>query len=242
MPAAVRPAALIPAPRSAGDDIVTSGRGTVAARRIDQPRRRLPARGAARPARAAAAGGPGRLGPRRRGGAHGDARPARGTRRQGAAAAPRRRARLRVARSPSAAAHRGKPTPAARSGTPSGEWTTRCGRIDHMLRDVATAARQWAVAALPGTARVRLGLPRAGRRGRGPDRRRGAHAAAAAGGPPRTPRTGRPSRSRSTRRLTAREQLLVLGLALEDSCAADLRRLLGSLSPPPARPGGSTAW
>src|SRR3954451_6890102 len=32
------------------------------------------------------------------------------------------------------------------------DWTARCARIDHMLRDVATAARQWAVAA---TARAR---------------------------------------------------------------------------------------
>ena len=32
-------------------------------------------------------------------------------------------------------------------------------------------------------------------------------------------------------RLTAREQLLVLGLALEDSCAAERARLLGGLSP-----------
>lgn len=32
------------------------------------------------------------------------------------------------------------------------DWTSRCARIDHELRDVATAARQWAVA---GTARAR---------------------------------------------------------------------------------------
>ncbi|MDP9461252.1 MAG: hemerythrin domain-containing protein [Actinomycetota bacterium] len=29
------------------------------------------------------------------------------------------------------------------------EWTARCARIDCMVRDVATAARQWAVAATP---------------------------------------------------------------------------------------------
>jgi hypothetical protein len=36
------------------------------------------------------------------------------------------------------------------------EWTDRCARIDHMLRDVATAARQWAVAATPPARRAFL--------------------------------------------------------------------------------------
>lgn len=111
------------------------------------------------------------------------------------------------------------------------EWTDRCGRIDHMLRDVSTAARQWAVAATP------------------PAR----HAFAAAC---RTladtvdAQTGDEERlllpllethlepadwaaiAQSAHcRLTAREQLLVLGLALEDSSAAERARLIGGLSP-----------
>ena len=107
----------------------------------------------------------------------------------------------------------------------------RCARIDHMLRDVATAARQWAVAASP------------------PAR----HAFAAAcrsladtvdaqtDDEERTllpllevhlqPADWAAITQSAHCRLTAREQLIVLGLALEDSCAADRARLLGGLSP-----------
>jgi hypothetical protein len=112
-----------------------------------------------------------------------------------------------------------------------GEWTTRCGRIDHMLRDVATAARQWAVAATP------------------PSRR--AFASACRGLADAVdvqtddeectllplleahlePADWAAIAQSKHCRLTAREQLLVLGLALEDSCAADRARLLGGLSP-----------
>ncbi len=35
---------------------------------------------------------------------------------------------------------------AAELGPALDEWTARCARIDHMLRDVSTAGRQWAVA------------------------------------------------------------------------------------------------
>jgi hypothetical protein len=109
------------------------------------------------------------------------------------------------------------------------DWSAGCGRIDHMLRDVVTAGRQWAVAA---TAPAR-----------------GAFAAACGAlADAVDAQTRAEERSllplldeyleagdwaviaRSSRcRLAAHEQLLVLGLALEDACAADRARLLDGL-------------
>jgi hypothetical protein len=111
------------------------------------------------------------------------------------------------------------------------DWTSRCARIDHMLRDVATASRQWAVAATVSA--------------------RDAFAAACRSlADAVDAQTGAEERvllplldahlhaddwaviARSARcRLPASEQLLVLGLALEDACPADRARLLGGLSP-----------
>jgi hypothetical protein len=111
------------------------------------------------------------------------------------------------------------------------DWTASCARIDHKLRDLATAARQWAVAATP------------------PARR--AFASACRGLADAVdvqtddeectllplleahlePADWAAIAQSKHCRLTAREQLLVLGLALEDSCAADRARLLGGLSP-----------
>ena len=112
-----------------------------------------------------------------------------------------------------------------------GEWTVRCGRIDHMLRDVVTAARQWAVAATPPARRAFASACRA-------------LADAVDAQTDDEERVLLPlleghlepadwaaiAQSRHCR-LSAREQLLVLGLALEDSCAAERARLLGGLSP-----------
>jgi Hemerythrin HHE cation binding domain len=110
------------------------------------------------------------------------------------------------------------------------DWTHRCGRIDHMLRDVATAARQWTVA---GTA---------------PSQQAFAAACSALADAvdaqiddeekillPLLEEHLRPDdwaaiAASSHCRLSAREQLLVLGLALEDSCAAERPRLLDGLS------------
>ena len=77
--------------------------------------------------------------------------------------------------------------PAARTGRERvDDWTARCARIDHMLRDVSTAARQWQVACTaPARDAFAIGLPVARRRRRRPDRRRGAHAAPAARRAPR---------------------------------------------------------
>jgi hypothetical protein len=109
------------------------------------------------------------------------------------------------------------------------DWTTSCARIDHMLRDVATAARQWQVA------------------GTGPARDSFAMACRTLADAVETqtveeertllPKLGEHLQSedwaaiaRSSHcRLSAREQLLVLGLALEDSCAGDRARLLEGL-------------
>lgn len=109
------------------------------------------------------------------------------------------------------------------------DWTARCARIDHMLRDVATAARQWQVA---GTVQARTAFASACRSVADEVDAQTAEeervlvplleehlatedwAAIAA---------------RSHCRLSAPEQLLVLGLALEDSCAGDRARLMDGL-------------
>jgi Hemerythrin HHE cation binding domain len=108
-------------------------------------------------------------------------------------------------------------------------WRDRCARIDHMLRAVATAARQWRVA---GTFSARDGFA----------------AACATVADAVDAQTAEEERTllpllgehlrlgdwaaiaRSSHcRLTGAEQLLVLGLALEDSCADDRARLLEGL-------------
>jgi Hemerythrin HHE cation binding domain len=109
------------------------------------------------------------------------------------------------------------------------DWRDRCARIDHKLRDVATAARQWAVA---GTAPAQDAFALAcADLARAVDEQTAqeehtllpllaahldreewaaiAHSACA--------------------RLSRRERLFVLGLALEDTCAADRARLLSGL-------------
>jgi hypothetical protein len=111
------------------------------------------------------------------------------------------------------------------------DWTAGCARIDHMLRDIATAARQWTVAA---TVPARDAFAAACR----------SLADAVDAQTAEEERTLLPlldvhlhaddwaAIARSARcRLPASEQLLVLGLALEDACAADRARLLGGLSP-----------
>jgi hypothetical protein len=115
-------------------------------------------------------------------------------------------------------------------------WQRRCAVIDHALRDVATAARQWAVA---GNARARdafalacLDLANAVEAQTAEEERTllpllvdldpaewSAIARSACAG------------------LSRRERLLVLGLALEDSCAGDRARLLCGLDR-----GTRTAW
>ncbi|MGZ4648326.1 MAG: hemerythrin domain-containing protein [Blastococcus sp.] len=110
------------------------------------------------------------------------------------------------------------------------DWTARCARIDHMLRDVSTAARQWAVA----TTRPARDAFAASCR---------ALSDAVAVQTAAEESTLLPlvdahleagdwvAIARSSHcRLSAREQLFVLGLALEDSSAHDRARLLDGLS------------
>ena len=111
------------------------------------------------------------------------------------------------------------------------DWTVRCGRIDHQLRDLATAARQWAVA---GTCSARdrfamacLDLADAVD-AQTADEERELHPLLAehldAGAWAAITRSVRSE-------LSPREQTLVLGLALEDACADERARLLSGLPP-----------
>jgi hypothetical protein len=118
-----------------------------------------------------------------------------------------------------------------------GAWTSRTAALDHSLRDIVTVARQWAVA---GTLPARNGFVRACTRLAAEV---DAHTAA-------EERDLLPLLSRylpdaewtavsraATTTLSGREQLMVLGLALEDACAIDRARLLAGLSP-----ATRTAW
>jgi hypothetical protein len=109
------------------------------------------------------------------------------------------------------------------------DWRTRCARIDHMLRDVSTAARQWAVAP---NAHARDAFAMACRTAAVTVDAQTAEEERAL-----VPLIGTyvttedwASIARSSRcDLPARDQLLVLGLALEDACAADRARVLEAL-------------
>lgn len=107
-----------------------------------------------------------------------------------------------------------------------GDWTARCARIDAVLRDLSTAARQWAVA---GTATARDAFARGCRAladavdAQTAEEERDlvplldTHLTAA----------GWATIATAARvRLTPVEQLIVLGLAMEDACATDRARLL----------------
>jgi len=117
------------------------------------------------------------------------------------------------------------------------DWTSRAALLDHDVRDLSTVARQWAVAASPP---ARDGFVRACARVADAV---AAHTAAEeaellpllARYLPDREWTAIRRAARTT--LTGREQMLVLGLALEDACALDRARLLAGL-PPAAR----TAW
>jgi Hemerythrin HHE cation binding domain len=112
------------------------------------------------------------------------------------------------------------------------DWTSSCARIDHQLRDLATAARQWAVAATcaarDGFAMACLDLADAvdAQTAREEELLHpllAAHLDASAW----------TTITRSVRSdLSPQEQTVVLGLALEDACAADRARLLAALPRP----------
>jgi len=112
------------------------------------------------------------------------------------------------------------------------DWTTRCSRIDHALRDLATAARQWAVvetcAARDTFAMACLALAddvdaQTAREEQELHPLLAEHLDARAWA----------AIARSARSdLSPREQTLVLGLALEDACAGERARLLDGLPAP----------
>jgi Hemerythrin HHE cation binding domain len=109
------------------------------------------------------------------------------------------------------------------------DWTGHCARIDHMLRDVATAGRQWQVT---GTTAARDGFAAACTTVAD-----AVDAQTAEEEHTLLPLLGEHLRlgdwaaiARSSHcRLSGPEQLLVLGLALEDSSSGDRARLLEGL-------------
>jgi hypothetical protein len=116
-------------------------------------------------------------------------------------------------------------------------WTSRAALLDHMLRDLSTVARQWAVA---GTPPARDAFVRACTRlAENVDRHltaeeRDLHPLLAR----YLPDAEWTSVSRAaTTTLSGREQLLFLGLALEDASAIDRARLMAGLAP-----ATRTAW
>src|SRR4051794_31928881 len=105
-----------------------------------------------------------------------------------------------------------------------GEWTSRAALLDHQLRDLSTAARQWSVA---GTLPARNAFARACTRvadtvdAHLTAEERDLHPLVAR----YLTDAGWTAVSRAaTTTLSGREQLLVLGLALEDACAGDRGR------------------
>jgi hypothetical protein len=118
-----------------------------------------------------------------------------------------------------------------------GEWTSRTALLDHTLRDLSTVARQWAVAE---TAPARDAFVRACTR-----LADGVDSATAAEERDLLPLLSAylpdgewaAITRRATTTLSGREQMLVLGLALEDASALDRARLLAGLSP-----AARTAW
>jgi hypothetical protein len=121
-------------------------------------------------------------------------------------------------------------TPAAISARPAlDEWTTRCGRIDHMVRDVSTAARQWAVArtapARDAFAMACLVAAEAVDAQTAAEERLLLPLIGTYLGPEDWAAIARSSRCD----LAAGDQLMVLGLALEDACAGDRARVLEGL-------------
>jgi len=118
-----------------------------------------------------------------------------------------------------------------------GTWTSRASELDHLLRDLSTVARQWAVAET---------LPARDAFARGCEKLADAvDAHLAAEEHDLLPLLSQylpdgewaALTRAATTTLSGREQMLVLGLALEDACALDRARLLAGLSPT-----ARTAW
>jgi hypothetical protein len=116
-------------------------------------------------------------------------------------------------------------------------WTSRAALLDHMLRDLSTVARQWAVVGTPAT---RNAFARACTRlaetvdAHLAEEERDLHPLLARY---LTDAEWTAVSRAATTTLSGREQLLLLGLALEDACAIDRARLMAGLAP-----ATRTAW
>ena len=117
------------------------------------------------------------------------------------------------------------------------EWTSRAALLDHSLRDLSTVGRQWAVApTLPSRTAFLRAVSRVAD---------AVDAHTVAEEADLLPLLARylPDGEwtavcrAASNTLSGREQMLVLGLALEDACAIDRARLLAGLSP-----AARTAW
>jgi hypothetical protein len=109
------------------------------------------------------------------------------------------------------------------------DWSERCGRIDHLLGDVTTAARHWSVTA---TAPARDAFAKACRTLADAVEEQTAEEERALLPPLAThlePDDWAAITHSSRGGLSPGDQLLVLGLALEDCSAGDRARLLGGL-------------
>ncbi|MCW2698909.1 MAG: hemerythrin protein [Blastococcus sp.] len=117
------------------------------------------------------------------------------------------------------------------------DWTSRAALLDHSLRDLSTVARQWAAATTPP---ARDGFARAcDRVADAVDAHTAAEETSLLPLLARYLPDGEWTAVRRAARtsLSGREQMLVLGLALEDACALDRARLMAGLSP-----AARTAW
>jgi hypothetical protein len=110
------------------------------------------------------------------------------------------------------------------------EWRERCAGIDSALRDVGTAARQWAVVGTPPArdafALACLDLADAVDAQTDEEERTLLPLLASL-----DPREWAAIAASPCAGFSPREKLLVLGLAMEDACAGDRRRLLAGLPP-----------
>lgn len=122
------------------------------------------------------------------------------------------------------------PGEAERGRAAVADWTARCARLDHLLRDISTAARQWAVArtspARDAFAMACLVLADAVAEQTAVEERDLVPLLAAL-----PPAEWAAITAAAGSALSGREQLLVLGLALEDACPDERARLLAALSP-----------
>ncbi len=109
-------------------------------------------------------------------------------------------------------------------------WTVRCARIDAMLRNVSTAARQWSVAATIPARNAFARSCRALAEAVDAQTAEEEHMLLPLLGTYLSSQDWAPVARSARCRLPVREQLLVVGLALEDACAADRARVLAGLS------------